>query len=63
MSCKKIDVHYLKDINELEKEDVLKKFGDWTSNIDQLKVTFMNNEPFEHIVIDNFLSDDYAEEI
>lgn len=63
MSCKKIDVHYLKDINELEKEDVLKKFGDWTSNIDQLKVSFMNNEPFEHIVIDNFLSDDYAEEI
>jgi hypothetical protein len=60
---KKIDEDYLKNINELDKENILKKFGNWTNNIDELKISFINGEPFEHVVIDNFLSDDYAEEI
>jgi len=60
---KKIDIDYLKDINKLDKEYVLKKFGNWTNNIDELKKSFINGEPFENVVIDNFLSDDYAEEI
>ena len=63
MSSKKIDINYLKDINKIDNEYILKKFGNWTSNIDELKKLFINNEPFEHIIIDNFLSDDYAEEI
>ena len=63
MSSKKIDLNYLKDINEINKEEILKKFGNWTNNVDKLKTLFINGEPFEHIVIDNFLSDDYAEEI
>jgi Rps23 Pro-64 3,4-dihydroxylase Tpa1-like proline 4-hydroxylase len=60
---KKIDIDYLKNINKLDKEYVLKKFGNWTNNIDELKKSFINGEPFENVVIDNFLRDDYAEEI
>jgi len=63
MNNKKIDLNYLKDINEINKETIIKKFGDWTSKIDELKTAFLSGEPFEHIVIDNFLSDEYAEEI
>jgi hypothetical protein len=63
MSCKKLDINYLEYINKIDKECILKKFGNWTNNIDELKTSFKNGEPFEHIIIDNFLSDDYAEEI
>ena len=51
MSSKKIDINYLKDINKIDNEYILKKFGNWTSNIDELKKLFINNEPFEHIII------------
>ncbi len=63
MSSKKIDKNYLNDINIIDNEYILKKFGNWTRNIDELKTSFINGEPFEHVVIDNFLSDDYAEKI
>jgi Rps23 Pro-64 3,4-dihydroxylase Tpa1-like proline 4-hydroxylase len=38
-------------------------FGDWINNIDQLKDKFINAEPFEHIIIPNFLNEEYAEQI
>lgn len=43
--------------------DVLNKFGDWTNNIEHLNKQFINAKPFEHVIIPNFLSDEYAEEI
>jgi Rps23 Pro-64 3,4-dihydroxylase Tpa1-like proline 4-hydroxylase len=63
MSYKKIDNKYLWNINLIDKDNICNKFGEWTKNIDSLKKSFQNAEPFEHIVIDNFLSDEYAEEI
>jgi dTDP-glucose 4,6-dehydratase len=41
-------------------------FGTWIKNnekIEELNNTFINAEPFEHIIIPNFLSDEYAEKI
>lgn len=63
MAHRKIDINYLEDINKIDKDCILKKFGNWTNNITELKTSFLNGSPFEHIIIDNFLSDDYAEEI
>jgi Rps23 Pro-64 3,4-dihydroxylase Tpa1-like proline 4-hydroxylase len=57
----KLNKDYLKQIND--NNDVLKKFGNWINNIDILKNDFIKGIPFEHIVIDNFLNDEYAEEI
>jgi len=59
-NIKKIDLKYLEKINE--KSSVV-FFGDWTKNIKELKEQFKNSEPFEHIVINNFLTDTYAETI
>jgi Rps23 Pro-64 3,4-dihydroxylase Tpa1-like proline 4-hydroxylase len=60
---KKIDLTYLNEVEKLGKDTIINKFGSWTSRIDELKSSFIHGVPFEHIVIDNFLSDDYAEEI
>uniref|UniRef100_A0A6C0BAK9 NAD(P)-binding domain-containing protein n=1 Tax=viral metagenome TaxID=1070528 RepID=A0A6C0BAK9_9ZZZZ len=38
-------------------------FGDWINNIPDLKRQFLNAEPFEHIIIPNFLNEKYAEEL
>ena len=57
----KLDKHYLKIINSVKDNE--KYFGDWINNIDELKEKFNKNLPFEHIKIDNFLKEEYAEEI
>lgn len=54
----KINNDYLNQINETS---CLKYFGDWVYNIDELKESFKNGKPFENIVIDNFLNEEYAE--
>ena len=36
-------------------------FGDWINNVDKLNTQFNNAEPFEHIIIPNFLNEKYAE--
>jgi Rps23 Pro-64 3,4-dihydroxylase Tpa1-like proline 4-hydroxylase len=53
----KIDNSYLETINTLDLDNY---FGNWINNINELKPTFTNADPFEHIVIDNFLSSEYA---
>jgi dTDP-glucose 4,6-dehydratase len=35
-------------------------FGDWIHNVKNLQSKFINAEPFEHIIIPNFLNEDYA---
>lgn len=57
----KINVKYLNDT--INKINCLEYFGDWINNIDKLKEQFINAEPFENIVIDNFLNEDYAKEL
>lgn len=37
-------------------------FGDWQNNVDELAESYKNAKPFPHIVIDNFLRDDVADE-
>jgi Rps23 Pro-64 3,4-dihydroxylase Tpa1-like proline 4-hydroxylase len=63
MENKKLNNDYLIKINELDNKTIIKKFGDWVNNISELKFKFINGEPFEHVVIDNFLCHEYAEEI
>jgi Rps23 Pro-64 3,4-dihydroxylase Tpa1-like proline 4-hydroxylase len=63
MICKKINNDYLQIINNTCKEDIVNKFGEWTTKLDTLKKSFQNAKPFEHIVIDNFLSDEFASDI
>nr|QFG74443.1 MAG: GDP-mannose 4,6 dehydratase [Megaviridae environmental sample] len=57
----KINKDYLITINN--RNDYNKYFGDWINNIDELKDKYIGALPFEHIRIDNFLKDEYAEEI
>jgi Rps23 Pro-64 3,4-dihydroxylase Tpa1-like proline 4-hydroxylase len=58
----KIKPDDLENINNLDK-NILNKFGNWINNIDMLKTNFLNASPFEHIVIDDFLNEDYADEL
>lgn len=54
------------DLNIAEnwsKENKLSHFGDWINHVDELQSKFLNAEPFEHIIIPNFLNDEYAEKI
>jgi hypothetical protein len=57
----KIDKSYLEMI--LKKESSLKYFGNWINDINKLKNSFLNSSPFEHIIIDNFLEESYAEKM
>lgn len=36
-------------------------FGSWTENLTALQHNFQTNTPFEHVVIDNFFEESYAE--
>jgi len=56
----KIDKQYLEKKNQ---EDCLKYFGDWINQINILKEDFFNGNPYENIVIDNFLEETYAEKL
>ena len=38
-------------------------FGNWINNLDQLKEDFQQNKPFEHIIIPNFLNEEFANQI
>lgn len=49
-----------KDIQDLASDDI---FGDWVNNIGKIKSKFQGNTPFDHIVIENFLKDEIAEQI
>ena len=40
-----------------------KIFGSWINNLEQLNKSFINAQPYEHIVIDNFLNDEYISNI
>lgn len=56
----KIDELYLKKIKT---HNFFSYFGNWIDKIDVLKETFLNNKPFEHIIIDDFLNIEYAEKL
>ena len=57
----KLDPEYLELI--LKQESSLKYFGDWINDYMKFKDRFLNSAPFEHIIIDNFLEDSYAEKL
>lgn len=57
----KIQKNNLDKIN-LE-DDILNYFGNWTEQFDLLKQQFLNAIPFEHVVIDNFLNEKYANDL
>jgi hypothetical protein len=56
----KIDKKYLEEKID---NSVLSYFGNWTNEIVKLRNIFVNNKPFEHIVVDNFLEETYAEKL
>lgn len=56
----KINKNYL---HELYKYSVLQFFGSWTRNIQSLQEEYSKAQPFEHIIIDDFLDPIYAEKI
>jgi Rps23 Pro-64 3,4-dihydroxylase Tpa1-like proline 4-hydroxylase len=58
----KINKTNLSEINSLD-NNILDKFGNWVNNIDLFKNNFLNGSPFEHVVIDNFLDETYANEL
>lgn len=48
-------------LSEFNNSSQLKYFGNWVNNVDELNKNYNNAEPFEHIIIPNFLNDEYAE--
>lgn len=56
----KINSQYLSQINET---DCLKYFGNWVNDVDLLHEQFKNAEPFQHLVIKNFLNEEYVEKL
>lgn len=38
-------------------------FGNWTKNIDDISREFSTNTPFSHVIIDDFFSEKYVEEL
>lgn len=52
-----------KYLHESCKDSVLRFFGNWTQNIELLQKEYSNAQPFEHIIIDDFLDPEYAENI
>ena len=56
----KIDQIYLEKINKL---NINHFFGDWINNVEDLQSNFTHAKPFENIVIDNFLNNEYAEKL
>jgi dTDP-glucose 4,6-dehydratase len=51
------------ELQKIRKLDSLSFFGNWINEVDELSASFVNADPFEHIIIPNFLSDEYAEEL
>lgn len=58
----KINKNYLEEICR-NKSPILEFFGSWTQNIKKLQESYLKAEPFEHIIIDDFLETTYAEKI
>jgi dTDP-glucose 4,6-dehydratase len=72
-----IDIDLLTGLNDLIHQDYkinlidlykienvpnkLNFFGDWINDVDKLQNDFSNAKPFEHIIIPNFFSKEYAE--
>lgn len=56
----KLNEKYLEEINKRINKTY---FGDWINNIEKLKTIFVQSKPFGNIVIDNFLNEEYANEI
>jgi Rps23 Pro-64 3,4-dihydroxylase Tpa1-like proline 4-hydroxylase len=52
-----------KHLENVSANSVLHFFGDWTKKIDSLRDQYVTAKPFEHIIIDNFLDAEYAEQI
>jgi Rps23 Pro-64 3,4-dihydroxylase Tpa1-like proline 4-hydroxylase len=38
-------------------------FGPWIHHLDELRSEFQKNQPFEHVVIENFFEESYAQEL
>ena len=57
----KLNLLDLRIIENLENKKGL--FGDWINDVSHLKNKFLNAEPFEHIIIPNFLNAEYAEKL
>ena len=47
----------------IDNEDILINFGNWTNNIDKLKIEYNNAKPFKYLCIDNFLNTEYIHKI
>jgi len=56
----KIEKSYLE---ESYHKSILHFFGKWTQNIETLQEAYSKAQPFEHIIIDDFLDEAYAEKI
>jgi Rps23 Pro-64 3,4-dihydroxylase Tpa1-like proline 4-hydroxylase len=57
----KLESNHLNEINS--RENILENFGNWVNETNVLKDKFLNSQPFEHIVIENFLNESYANEL
>jgi Rps23 Pro-64 3,4-dihydroxylase Tpa1-like proline 4-hydroxylase len=50
-------------LDTFKNTDISKYLGNWIYNIDNLNKQFLCAEPFEHVIIDNFLNNAYAEKL
>ena len=53
----------LENLKKIEEQDNLKYFGEWINNINEISKIYQNNKPFNYVVIDNFLKEEYCKDI
>lgn len=59
----KIDNDKMKFFNDLNECSIKSNFGEWINDLSLIKDSYLSGVPFEHIIIDNFLNEDLANEI
>ncbi len=59
----KLDLKYLQQFEQAHEKDILSYFGKWTQSKANNADKFQTALPFPHIVIDNFFSAEYADQL
>lgn len=59
----KIEDEIMHSFNSLSRTEIKEFFGSWIENIEMLKHEYKNGNPYEHVIIDNFLSDSFIRSI
>uniref|UniRef100_A0A6C0BDL1 Prolyl 4-hydroxylase alpha subunit Fe(2+) 2OG dioxygenase domain-containing protein n=1 Tax=viral metagenome TaxID=1070528 RepID=A0A6C0BDL1_9ZZZZ len=59
----KIDTEIINSFNKKQKNELKSSFGEWINDVEEIKKSYHEGLPFEHIIIKDFLNKDLANKI